>query len=81
MLTPFSRTSFTKRKIVHYHKAGLDWIENSNGFKDILARHYPKLAEKIPAGQSAFKPDGAKKEAEDAWTKAAEENVVDSNIQ
>jgi hypothetical protein len=34
-----------------YTKAGLDWIENKNGFKDILARHYPKLAEKIPAGR------------------------------
>ena len=64
-----------------YTQAGLDWIENNNGFKDLLVRHYSTLADKIPEGQSAFKPYGTKDDAsKNAWKKAAKDNVIDSNI-
>jgi alpha-dioxygenase len=65
-----------------YTQAGLDWIEKTKGFKDLLVRHYPELAKKIPDGQSAFKPYGTKDDAsKDAWKKAAEDNVIDFKIQ
>jgi alpha-dioxygenase len=76
---PFLNELYNERS---YTKAGLDWIENNNGFKDLLARHYPALADKIPEGQSAFKPYGTKDGASKvAWKKAAEDNVIDSKIQ
>ena len=63
-----------------YTKTGLEWIEQTNGLKDLLERHYPTLAAKIPAKQSAFKPYGTKDEALSAWDKAAQDGVIDSNI-
>jgi alpha-dioxygenase len=64
-----------------YTKTGLEWIENTSSLKDILKRHYPSLAAKIPEKQSAFKPYGTKEEALSAWDKAANDGVIDAKIQ
>lgn len=54
----------------YYTQAGLDWIDEVQGLKDLLERHYPALSSKIPAGESAFKPYGTKEQALGAWAAA-----------
>lgn len=60
----------------YYTQTGLDWIESVEGLKDLLERHYPSIASKIPDSYSAFKPYGSEEEATDAWKKA--EPLIDS---
>jgi hypothetical protein len=38
-----------------YTELGMDWIE-SNGFRDVLARHCPELACRIGRGKAVFAP-------------------------
>ena len=50
---PFLHQYYTEE---HYSATGLNWVENTNTFRDVLQRHYPDLVEDIPADQSAFTP-------------------------
>lgn len=50
---PFLHQYFTEE---HYSSTGLEWIENTNTFRDVLERHYPMLVKTIPSDQSAFTP-------------------------
>ena len=59
-----------------YTKTGLEWVEETSSLKDLLQRHYPELAAKIPKKQSAFKPYGTPGD----WTKAIDDGVIDSRI-
>jgi hypothetical protein len=43
-----------------YTKEGIDWVEK-NGMIDVIARHFPPLAEPMKGLDSAFKPWKAKK--------------------
>jgi alpha-dioxygenase len=51
--SPFLNEKFTDKI---YSSTGKEWIDKTLGLRDVLERHYPKVAEKIPPGQSAFKP-------------------------
>lgn len=41
-----------------YSQEGFDRVTNTEGMKDLLARHFPDIANQIPSNQSAFKPWG-----------------------
>jgi hypothetical protein len=78
MLTHFSTALQRKRPT---QRLDLSGSKKTNGFKDLLERHYPTLAAKIPVKQSAFKPYGTKDEALLAWDKAAKDSVIDSDAE
>eukprot|EP00542_Grammatophora_oceanica_P015969 CAMPEP_0194038804 /NCGR_PEP_ID=MMETSP0009_2-20130614/11023_1 /TAXON_ID=210454 /ORGANISM="Grammatophora oceanica, Strain CCMP 410" /LENGTH=474 /DNA_ID=CAMNT_0038681437 /DNA_START=32 /DNA_END=1456 /DNA_ORIENTATION=+ len=63
-----------------YTKAGLDWIDSVSGLKDLLQRHYPDIADKIPKKNSAFKPYGTTDEAVGAWAKAEADGVIPESV-
>lgn len=39
-----------------YSKVGLKWVSDTNGMRDVLARHYPAIEKEIPPNSSAFTP-------------------------
>lgn len=39
-----------------YGKAGMKWVKDTTGMKDVIARHFPEIAAGIPAKLSAFTP-------------------------
>ncbi|CAN0235271.1 unnamed protein product [Discosporangium mesarthrocarpum] len=41
-----------------YTEEGFEWVRQTESLKDVLVRHYPTIAAKIPKGNSAFKPWG-----------------------
>lgn len=49
----FFTTDFNEKT---YTKAGLAWVKSVDGMRDVLARHFPDVANNIPDGYSAFKP-------------------------
>jgi alpha-dioxygenase len=57
----------------YYTEWGLDHFEKTSGLKDLLERHYPKLAKDFPEDQSAFKP----LEGPEAWKTAIDNGIVD----
>jgi len=60
----------------YYTKWGLKHVEETDGFKDLLKRHYPKLAQPFKKNHSAFKP----LEGPEAWTKVINNSTVDSDL-
>lgn len=40
----------------HYTKFGLNHVEEVEGLRDLLKRHYPTLESQFPEGESVFKP-------------------------
>lgn len=39
-----------------YTQEGLDWVTDTRGLRDVIARHYPDIAADMPPGASAFTP-------------------------
>jgi len=52
---PFLNEKFTDEV---YSSTGKAWVTKTLGLRDVLERHYPKVAKNIPPGQSAFTPYG-----------------------
>ena len=39
-----------------YGKVGMQWVNETRGMRDVLARHFPELEKEIPPNTSAFTP-------------------------
>lgn len=54
---PFAADTSSRPQKV-YSQEGYDRVSNTEDIRDLLLRHFPDIANRIPKGQSAFKPWG-----------------------